>query len=192
MDVRSFFGGASSSKSTDVPSSSEHVIDSNQSDTDSSECLESSSAKKRIEAVGLLAEECLLKRLHQASNLSIMVDECTDVTTIEELSIFYRWIEDGQSVEHFLEIVPFKATDAKTIYSAFNEVMKDKNMHISKFVFMGFDGAGTFFLHMFACPELIEKLEDRREDLWHIGHIWPGSDKHKSWRKIHTSDEVMT
>ena len=33
-----------------------------------------------------------------------MADECTDVTTIEELSVFCRWVEDGQPVEHFLEI----------------------------------------------------------------------------------------
>ena len=44
MDI-SFFGGASSSKSTDVSSSSEDEIDSNQSDT---ECLEPSPAKKRL------------------------------------------------------------------------------------------------------------------------------------------------
>ena len=45
MDIRSFFGSASSSKSTDVSSSSEDEIDSNQSDT---ECLEPSPAKKRL------------------------------------------------------------------------------------------------------------------------------------------------
>ena len=97
-----------------------------------------------VEAVGLWAEECLLKHLHQASNFSIMADECTDVTTIEELSIFSRWVEDGQPVEHFLEIVPLKATNAKTIYSALIEFMKDKNIQISKLVGMGFDGAATF------------------------------------------------
>ena len=94
-----------------------------------------------VEAVGLWAEECLLKRLHQASNFSIMADECTDVTTIEELSIFCHWVEDGQPVEHFLEIVPLKATDAKTIYSTLIEF---KNIQISKLVGMGFDGAATF------------------------------------------------
>jgi len=35
-----------------------------------------------VQAVGLWAEECLLKRLHKASNFSVMADECTDVTTI--------------------------------------------------------------------------------------------------------------
>ncbi len=51
---------------------------------------------------------------------------------------------DGQPVEHFLDIVPLKATDAKTIYSALVEFMKDKNIQISKLVGMGFDGAATF------------------------------------------------
>ena len=47
-----------------------------------------------IEAVGLWAEENLLKRLHQASCFSLMEDECTDVTTVEELSLFCHWVED--------------------------------------------------------------------------------------------------
>ena len=73
-----------------------------------------------------------------------MADECTDVTTVEELSIFFRWVEDGVLVEQFLEIIPLKATDARTIYSALVEFMKDKNIQISKLVGMGFDGAATF------------------------------------------------
>ena len=71
-----------------------------------------------------------------------MADECTDVTTIEEVS--NHFVEDGQPVEHFLEIVPLKATNAKTIYSALIKFMKDKNMQISKHVGMGFDRAAAF------------------------------------------------
>ena len=73
-----------------------------------------------------------------------MADKCTDITTIEELSIFYRWVEDGQPVEHFLEIVPLKANNAKTIYSTLIEFMKDKNIQTSKLVGMSVDGAATF------------------------------------------------
>ena len=73
-----------------------------------------------------------------------MADECTDVTIFEELSIFCCWAEDGQPVEHFLEIVPLKATDTKTDYSALIEFMKDKNIQVSKLVGMRFNGAATF------------------------------------------------
>ncbi len=112
-----------------------------------------------VEAVGLWAEECLLKRLRQASHFSIMADECTDVTTTEELSIFFRWVNmDGQPVEHFLDIVPLKATDAKTIYSALVEFMKDKNIQISKLVGMGFDGAATFSGKHNGVQSLLKKI----------------------------------
>lgn len=41
-----------------------------------------------IVALGKWVEESLLKRLRQASCFSIMADECTDVATIEEMSVF--------------------------------------------------------------------------------------------------------
>ena len=64
-----------------------------------------------------------------------MAVECTDV--------FCRCVEDGVPVEHFLEIVPLKSADAKTIYSTLVEFSKEKNIQISKLVGMGFDGAAT-------------------------------------------------
>ena len=86
-----------------------------------------------------------------------MSGECTDVTTIEELSIFCRFVEDWQPVEHLLEIIPLKATDTKTIYSALVMSMKDKNIQISKLVGMGFDGAATFCVKHDGVQSLLKK-----------------------------------
>ena len=63
-----------------------------------------------------------MKRLRhcQASNFSIMSDKCTDVTTIEELSIFFRWVEDGIPLELFLEIVPLNEHVLNTIVRTHN------------------------------------------------------------------------
>ena len=41
-----------------------------------------------IEALGTWVEESLIKHLHQATFYSIMADKCTDVSTVEELSLF--------------------------------------------------------------------------------------------------------
>ena len=97
-----------------------------------------------IEALGTWVEESLLKRLHQAPYFSIMADECTDKATIEELSIFCRWVEDGVPVEHFIELVPMKKADAESIHSALTECLKAKNIQLSRLIVMGFDGAATF------------------------------------------------
>ena len=97
-----------------------------------------------VNAIGTWVEESLLKRLRQVPFYSIMADECTDVTTIEELSIFCRWIEDGVPVEHFIEIVPMKKADAESIHSALVECLKGKSIQLSRIIGMGFDGASTF------------------------------------------------
>ena len=47
---------------------------------------------------------------------SIMADDCTDVATIEELTICCRWVERGVPEEHFIEILPLKKANAESIY----------------------------------------------------------------------------
>ena len=73
-----------------------------------------------------------------------MADECTDVSTVEELSLFCRWIENGEPTEHFIDLLPMKRTDAESIYSALVECLKSKNIQLSNLIGMGFDGAATF------------------------------------------------
>ncbi len=55
-----------------------------------------------------------------------MADECTDITTVEELSVFCRWEGDGTPVKRFLDIVPLKKPNAESIYLALVEYIKDK------------------------------------------------------------------
>jgi len=40
-----------------------------------------------------------------------MADECTDITVVQKLSIYCRWIENGTPVEHFMEMLPLKKAD---------------------------------------------------------------------------------
>ena len=65
-----------------------------------------------------------------------MADKCTDITTIEELSVFCRRVEDGEPVEHFFEILPLKKPDAQSIYSSLINWLKQRNIQISKLVGM--------------------------------------------------------
>ena len=74
-----------------------------------------------------------------------MADECTDVSTVEELSLFCRWIENGEPTDHFIDLLPMKRTDAESIYSALVECLKSKNIQLSNLIGMGFNGAATFF-----------------------------------------------
>ena len=97
-----------------------------------------------IQALGTWVEESALKKLQKASFFSVMADECTDIATVEELSIFCRWEENGTPVECFLEVVHLKKADAESIYTAVVKCLKDKNLQVGNIVGMGFDGAATF------------------------------------------------
>ena len=59
-----------------------------------------------------------------------MADESTDVATTEELSIYSRWVEAGVPVEHFLDIVPLKKTEAFSIYTALADCLKAKHVQL--------------------------------------------------------------
>ena len=72
-----------------------------------------------IEALGTWVKEVyFLKRLQKASVFSVMADECSVITAVEELSVFCHWEEDGTPVECFLDIVPLKKADAESKYLA--------------------------------------------------------------------------
>ena len=97
-----------------------------------------------IKALGTWVEQSLLKHLHQAPFYSIMADKCTDVSTVEELSLFCRWLENCEPTEHFIDLLPMKRTDAESICSALVECLKSKNIQLSNLIGMGFDSAATF------------------------------------------------
>ncbi len=66
------------------------------------------------------------------------------MATMEEMSTYCRWIENGLPVEHFIDIVPLKGTDTESIYSALVSTLKQKNIQSSSMNGMGFDGAVLF------------------------------------------------
>ena len=98
-----------------------------------------------VNALGTWVEESLLKRLHNASVFSIMADECTDVTAIEELTICCRRVESGVPEEHFIEILALKKANAESIYCALVEYCRERNIQLGRLIGMGFDGAATFW-----------------------------------------------
>ena len=73
-----------------------------------------------------------------------MADECTDITVVEELSVFSHWEEErGTPVECVLDIVPLKEADVSA-YLALVKCITDKNLQVGSIVGIGFDGAATF------------------------------------------------
>ena len=59
-----------------------------------------------LDAISLGVQQGLLKSLKEAAFYSILADESTDIATLEELFICFRWVDSsGSPVEHFLGLV---------------------------------------------------------------------------------------
>ena len=95
-----------------------------------------------VNAIRTWVEESLLKRLHKAL-FSIMADECTDVTAIEELTICCRWVESGVPEEHFIEILPMKKANWKYLFYISGLLQGKEHSSWKRVIGMGFDGAVT-------------------------------------------------
>ena len=81
-----------------------------------------------LEAVGICVDESLVNWLLDAQYFSLIADECTDIATIEESSIFGRWEENGSPVEHFMEGLPLERCNAESIYSILIEWLNKKSI----------------------------------------------------------------
>jgi len=72
--------------------------------------------------------------LYQVEYFSLLADECTDISTIEELSVVICWVENGLPVEHFIKLVPLRKPDASTIYETLTDCMKNKGLVIGNMI----------------------------------------------------------
>ena len=84
-----------------------------------------------IHAIAQWVEKGLLQSLKQSPYCTLMGDVCKDVSSMEELSLCFRWLKDGKPVEHFLEVIQVihvTRTDAETITSAITTYLQEKQL----------------------------------------------------------------
>ena len=72
-----------------------------------------------------------------------MADESCDVSTVEELSICARWLNNGKPEEHFIKLIAVSRTDAETIASAIKAFLDENNLLATNIRAIGLDGAAA-------------------------------------------------
>ena len=102
------------------------------------------SAVMLLEAINSWLDRKLIERLTSSQSFSVLADECVDISTTDELSIFCRWIVNGKPEEHFLTVLHICAQDASTISDAISSFLESKNLDYRKLIGQGYDEAATF------------------------------------------------
>ena len=67
-------------------------------------CTSSAAITDFVRAIGIWVDELQVNQLLDAPFFRLMAEECTDIATVEELSLFFCccWVENGSPVEHFM------------------------------------------------------------------------------------------
>lgn len=95
-------------------------------------------------AISKWIEDPLLNSLSASDMFTLMADESTDISTIEEMSICARWVTAAGNVEeHFLGLVSLKSCNAETISTELIAFLKLKKIQANKMRGQGYDGAST-------------------------------------------------
>ena len=102
------------------------------------------SAVMLLEAINSWLYRKLIESLKSSPYFSVLADECVDISTIEELSIYCQWIVNGKPEEHFLTVLRICAKDAATISDAISSFLESKNLDYRKLISQGYHGAATF------------------------------------------------
>ena len=101
-----------------------------------------------IALAGLEVKESILKDVRSAGRFSVMADECTDVATLEQMSMCIRFVDEStpdqpQVREEFVGFVQLDRTSAAFISEAILQFLKDCNLNISNLRGQGYDGASV-------------------------------------------------
>ena len=101
-----------------------------------------------IALAGLEVKESILKDVRSAGWFSVMADECTDVATLEQMSMCIRFVDEStpdqpQVREEFVGFVQLDRTSVAFISEAILQFLKDCNLNISNLHGQGYDGASV-------------------------------------------------
>ena len=96
----------------------------------------------KVMALRILRE--IAGNLQSSSFFTVMVDETTDVSNVEQVVVCLRWVSEGFEIrEEFVGLYEIASTGAEIIYAVITDVLIRLNIPISNARSQCYDGAAT-------------------------------------------------
>lgn len=103
-----------------------------------------------VDCIGTKYQEEIIKDINSANCFSLIADETTDISGIEQLTICARYVNGESKLQEDVLwfFVPLVAIDAETISNKIIEVHKKLNINLSGLRGSGYDEANTITGHL--------------------------------------------
>jgi len=113
----------------------------------------------------------ILEEIHSSPFLAVMVDETTDKSNMEQLTLVVRWISDDFEVsEEFLGLYSMSAIDAQSIVDVMKDAFLRFQMPFTKLRGQCYDGCSTMTGAKAGVAVKIEEVEPRAVFTHCYGH----------------------
>jgi len=96
-----------------------------------------------IDIAAGLVRQTLCENITNAEISSLIVDETTDVSNDEQLSICFWYVMQGEVQESFIGFYNPKNTEGKTLFILLKRVLQDLGLNINSMVGQCYDGAAN-------------------------------------------------
>jgi len=116
-----------------------------------------------ITIIGKMIQDRLVNRINRAKSFSILVDETTDVSRIEQMSFCVRYVDEDPEHqfilrEDFLKFVSVENTTGKNIANVILETVKCLGIDSKYMVGQGYDGAASMSGNFNGVQAIIRKV----------------------------------
>ena len=97
-----------------------------------------------VEVLGNSVFTDIVTRLRNAECFTLLIDESTDVSHTEQLSLYASWVENGESVSYLIGLIAIHGSpDAENIFTQIMKHFENINVDINKMTGFGSDGASV-------------------------------------------------
>lgn len=85
----------------------------------------------------------LVRDVNESGCFSLVADETTDISNVEQLSVCVRYVKNNLINEHFLQFIPIENTSAENISNNLITFLKSIGMNMENLCGQGYDGASA-------------------------------------------------
>ncbi|XP_030214602.1 zinc finger MYM-type protein 1-like isoform X3 [Gadus morhua] len=114
-----------------------------------------------IKALSVYVKRIIQKEVTEASQFSILLDETTDVSHIEQVSFVVRYVHNMTIKERFVQLCDVASTTGEALENVVMKLLEQNNLNIQDVCGQGYDGAANMSGRYNGLQSRIQKQNER-------------------------------
>ena len=85
----------------------------------------------------------IVGQIKAAGAFSVIADETSDISNLEQASLYIRFVHEGEICEKFIGFMETASTTGQSLFELIKTTLQSNSLDLSKIVGQGYDGASN-------------------------------------------------